>query len=173
MTRLPTLAAFAFLCLTVAGHATTVRPLDDDALYQGAAQVFHGTCTEARGELDASGRAVTRYTFSVSEGFKGTPGTSVELLQPGGTFAGRTLVIAGAARFRPGEEAVVFVGKACPRTGCAFTVGLSQGKFAVRRGKRDVVVRDLSGLRFGKAARPAQRARPLETFLAALRKRRG
>ncbi len=166
------LAGFVFLSLALTGHATTVKPLKDDALYSGAERVFQGVCTEARSELDANGRAVTRYRFAVSEGFKGTPGTSVEIVQPGGTFAGRSLIIAGAASFRAGEEAVVFVGKACPKTGCAFTVGLAQGKFGIQRGKQDVVVRDLSGLRFGGAATPAQTARPLQPFLEALRKRR-
>lgn len=166
------LTACAFFALALTGDATTVKPLDDDALYAGAQRVFHGVCTEARGELDASGRAVTRYRFSVTEGFKGSPATSVELLQPGGTFAGRTLVIPGVARFRAGEEAVVFIGKACPKTGCAFTVGLSQGKFRVKRGKKDVVVRDFNGLQFGKQPAPTKASRPLAPFLAALRKRR-
>ena len=130
-------------------EGTTVKALSDAELCAAAAEIFHGVCVGARPELDAKGRIVTRYRFQVQEGFKGVTGATTELVQPGGTLNGRSLIVPGAASFRAGEEVVAFVGRACPRTGCSFTVGLAQGKFSVsvdpRTGVR-VASRDLSEL---------------------------
>lgn len=160
------------LALATPSDATTVIHLDDDALCARADEIFHGTCVDVRAELDPRGRIVTRYTFSVTEGLKGVPGTSVELLQPGGTLGGRTLLVPGAASFTPAEEAVVFVGPRCPRTGCAFTLGLAQGKFSVRRraGVAPAAVRDLSGLEVvGAQGAPAHEERALDDLLGTIR----
>ncbi len=78
--------------IAISSQATTVKAVSDDDLYRSSQSVFHGVCTEVQSEQDANGRPVTRYRFQVKEGFKGTPGTFTDLLQPGGTFAGRRLV---------------------------------------------------------------------------------
>jgi len=151
-------------------QGTTVKPLSDMDMCRAARQIFHGTCEEARTEWDSRGRLVTRYRFKVKEGLKGSPATWVEFVQPGGRLGDRALVVPGAATFAPNEEAVVFVGRRCDQTGCAFTVGLAQGKFAVQTDPRTrlrVAARNLEELEF-LGAEP-QTSRPLVTLLANIR----
>lgn len=163
---------FAFLLIlfaSISGEATTVKGLSDSQLTRSASRVFRGKVVETRSELAVDGRIVTRVRFEVNESLKGTAAPVVELLQPGGTFAGRTLVVAGAASFSSGEEVVVFVGKVCPRTGCAFTVGLAQGKYRVVRDSGPArVQRRLGGLTFV-GPRPASQRRLLSDLLGSVR----
>ena len=151
-------------------EGTTVKPLSDQKMCEEASRIFHGTCEEVRTEWDSRGRLVTRYRFRVQEGLKGSRSPWVEFVQPGGRLGDRALVVPGAATFKPNEEAVVFVGRQCARTGCAFTVGLAQGKFSVKKDPRTsarVASRDLEDLEFiGEAPQPS---RPLTTLLASIR----
>lgn len=143
------LGAFGFTAQPIQG--TTVKSLSDADLCEAATQIFHGVCLDARSEWDARGRLVTRYRFAVNEGLKGSGNSITEFIQPGGQIGDRALIVPGAATFSLNEEAVVFVGRSCARTGCAFTVGLSQGKFSVKRDPSTQVSfasRDLEELEF-------------------------
>ncbi len=158
------------LALPAISPATTVRSLGDQDLCRAAQSIFHGVCTEARSEWDAQGRIVTRYRFSVQEGLKGTQGPVTEFVQPGGRIGDRALVVPGAATFKLNEEAVVFVGRSCPRTGCAFTVGLAQGKFSVRTDpatQQRLASRDLEELHFAGAEPEGKRC--LDELLCCIR----
>ena len=84
------MVVFVFLSLALTSSATTVKPLDDDALYASAQRVFQGVCTEVRGELDANGRIVMRLSLLGHRGLQGRARHVGRPPQPGGTFAGRT-----------------------------------------------------------------------------------
>jgi len=56
----------------------------------------------------------------------------IELVLPGGTSAGRTTVVPGVPSFRQDERVLLFL-RRDPRTDRLNIVGLSQGKFEIRR----------------------------------------
>jgi len=55
----------------------------------------------------------------------------IEILQPGGTHHGRTMVVPGMPSFRQNERVFLFL-RRNPHTGQYGVVGLSQGKFGIR-----------------------------------------
>ncbi len=112
-------------------QGTTVKALSDAELCQKANKIFHGTCESVNTEWDNQGRLVTRYRFKIKENLKSSSTSKIEFVQPGGRLENQALIIPGAANFQPNEEVVVFIGKSCKKTGCTFTVGLSQGKFKI------------------------------------------
>lgn len=155
--------------------ASTVQPLSLADLAGRARVVFLGRCLEVRSEQGLDADLVTRVTFAVGEGFKGSAVDTVAVLLPGGELGGRRQQVAGMPTFAPGEEVVLFLTEADGR-GRVWPVGLGQGRFRVWRpaGGPARVSRSLDGTQLhGAAARPVGAALEgvdLDTFLADLRR---
>lgn len=127
-------------------HSATVLKLSTAEMTERADRILHGKIVSAKGRKVfgprnaagvASAMIVTDYVIELSETWKGE--TAVEgvtsnrakFSQPGGVLGGQGTYIAGAARFKVGEEVVVFLDKPNEKTGAAFTIGLAQGKYHV------------------------------------------
>lgn len=115
--------------------ATSVLPVSLQRMASAAETIFHGIATGNEVKLDpTSGRVATYTTFKVIEIIKGDPGTTHTIKQIGGQLPGSNVrqVIHGVPRFAVGQEYVVFMPKASS-LGFASPIGLSQGKFNIRK----------------------------------------
>ena len=102
----------------------------------------------------------THYEIAVGDAWKGAPGKTFVVSEPGGDLDGVHLRVPGAPRYSVGEEIVVFA--AAVPLGYQRTCGWAQGRFLVESaadapsGKR--VRADLSGLTLADSAKGEPRA---------------
>ena len=126
-------AILSLSLLPTTATGTTVLHYDLPQLAEKAYCIFNGVCRSAEGLL-VDGRAVTRYTFDVSETLKGPDlGGTILLSLKGGVVGDRRTQIVGMPEFAPGEETVLFLTRP-DATGAVWPVGLAQGVFVVDRG---------------------------------------
>ncbi len=132
------LVAFALIGPGGTTSASQVRPVNLEEMSQAAAIIFSGRCVGVEVRLDPQlGRKVSVATFEVNRVVKGEPGERVELKMLRSS--------SGAARFRAGEEVVLFL-YGTSELGLSSPVGLGQGKFTV---VEDKLGRKLAINRFG------------------------
>lgn len=124
--------------------ATTIQPPSFPELVAEAEVVIRGVVTALRSETFESPQGTgirTLVTLRVERMLKGAPVPEVQLVQLGGTVAGRTLRIAGVPQFRLGDRQIVFVA-GNGRVFCPL-VGLGHGRYGVQSGADgEYVVRD-------------------------------
>ncbi len=123
--------ALLSLCLPLAASATSVLRADLPALTQSSEVIVRATVTrtEARYTKDHR-RIVTDVDFAVADVWKGEPGKTLRIVQPGGVVGNLGQRVSGMPKFTLGEEVVLFL----EQTGPVFQVtGLSQGKYRVER----------------------------------------
>jgi len=125
------------LCAATLPAATLERLSLDDMIAKSTI-VVRGKVTASYAAF--SGRAIyTHYTIAVTEGFKGTGESTVDVAVPGGVANGLRQTFEGAPTLKPGEEYVFFLWKG--QSGPTQVVGLTQGLFAVAAdGSRDPAV---------------------------------
>jgi hypothetical protein len=149
-------------------HATTIVPLDDDALVDQAALVVRARVV---GELpNTTERPVTDWLMQVERVLKGehAAGSLTVRVLGGETPSGDILEVFGAPRFRPDETVLLFL---TPRYGSdAFEIlHFMQGVFhRVAAGNRSVAAQDLARVqvlpkRFGRQLAP-RRLRNFDAF---------
>ncbi len=114
-------------------RATTMVASSLEKLVTTSESVVHGTVVATRTEWDAYRRILTVATVRVLEDWHGaaTPGSEIEITSFGGEKDGILMKVPGAARFTPGEEVVLFLGRA--PGGPLGVVDMAQGKFEVLR----------------------------------------
>jgi len=118
---------------TGAALAATVERLSLEGLVERAALSVHGRVAATRTGVDADGTIFTEVEIECFEVLVGKPMTHRVITRfYGGTAGGRTLVVPGLPRFRPGDEAVLFLSPEND-AGYRFPVGLGQGVFRVAR----------------------------------------
>jgi hypothetical protein len=130
------------LLCSLQAAATSVLPVSLQRMAKSAETIFHGAAIENEVRLDpASGRVATYTSFKVIEVIKGNPGETHTIKQIGGQLPGNNVrqVIHGVPRFAVGEEYVLFLPKASSM-GFASPIGLSQGKFDIRKRNGDTLV---------------------------------
>jgi len=111
--------------------ATRMIPLAIEELTRLADTVVHGRVVDLESARDAEGRVFTRVGLQPLEYWKGTgPADRCELVAGGGVLGERAVVVEGQARYEVGDEVVAFLAR--NPAGERVTVGLSQGRFAVR-----------------------------------------
>lgn len=125
-----TLLTLAMLLGTIV-HATTLLALDVPALTKGSSVVARATVisVDARWTKDG-GRIMTDAVLEVTEPWKGAPSKQVTVMQPGGVVGDVGQLVHGTAKFKVGEDVVVFLE---PRGDRFLLTGMLQGKFKVER----------------------------------------
>jgi hypothetical protein len=106
--------------------------------------IFHGTAINNEVKPDqASGRVATYTTFKVNEVIKGDPGAAHTIKQIGGQLPGSNVrqLIHGVPQFAVGQEYVIFLPKASS-LGFSSPIGLSQGKFDIRKLNGESLIRN-------------------------------
>ncbi len=110
--------------------ATTVPRFSLEELSDRSELVVHGRCLRTWSAWDAEHKLIwTHSEIEVVDSWKGAPGASVIVSEPGGIVDGIGLAIEGVPHHHPGEEMVVFL----YRTPIGYwrARGLTQGKFQV------------------------------------------
>ena len=134
--RLVKIPIFLILLLcSLQAAATSVLPVSLQRMAATAEIIFHGTAIGNEVRLDpTSGRVATFTTFEIIETIKGKVAATHTIKQIGGQLPGSNvrLVIHGVPKFTAGQEYVVFLPKASS-LGFASPIGLSQGKFDIRK----------------------------------------
>lgn len=121
------------LALAAPAAASQVKARSLHDLVAAAGTVFAGSVDAV--EFDRlHGMPVTRVTFRVSDGLRGTSGETLTLTFPGGMQPdGLPYRITGLTPFRTGERLVLLVYPTSP-IGLTSPVGLYQGRFDLREG---------------------------------------
>jgi hypothetical protein len=166
----PLLCAFFFL---PAIRATTLARLSLDDLAGAADAVARVRCASAEARWEG-GSIWTVTTFETLEPMKGNLPAQIEVRLPGGRAGHLIAAVDGAPRFRPGEEAVVFLERS--RAGGFTIAAWAEGTFRISRDPRtgvEVVTQDSSAFAvFDVATRTFHtegvRRMPVEEFRARL-----
>lgn len=123
--------ALGGLLASAPAQATTMVELSLDQKVAAADHIVRGTVQEIWTERAANQHVWTRVQLEVSEVFKGQPGLEAVVVdQLGGEWAGRDMLVHGAAVFDVGEEVVVFLEDL--DSGYTAVVGMHQGKYTLK-----------------------------------------
>jgi hypothetical protein len=126
----------ALLAAALAGtavRATSLERMSVERMTAAAPVVARVRCLTNTARWE-KGEIWTFTTFEVEERWKGQVPERIEVKQIGGRAGQVISIVPGAPRFRPGEEAVLFLER---RPGGVFGVtGWSQGTFRIRRDAR-------------------------------------
>ena len=111
--------------------ATVLVPADVGELSRDAGAIVRGqvVATEARWTADRRSIA-TLVTVDVEASLKGSLGSTVQFLVPGGTLGRYSNLVIGAPAFEVGQRVVVFLGWSGPSY--PYLLGLGQGVFRVQ-----------------------------------------
>jgi hypothetical protein len=136
--------AVAFFVSVPTFAATFVVP-DDRDLPKRADAIVVGTAIDSYAQWSADGGVETLTVFSISEVIKGDVSPTINIVEPGGSIDGVTVVIAGVPQFASGEKALLFLRKT--GTGRWAVADLAVGKFtAVTDGSDRLLQRDADGI---------------------------
>ena len=136
----------ALLTAANASQATTLRQMGLDELTASAAAVARVRCLSVESRW-LRGEIFTFSAFEVLEVLKGSAPARITVRLIGGRAGHLISTVDGVPRFRPGEEAVLFLEPT--RDGNLGVTGWVQGTFRIRRDPRsgqETVTQDTSGL---------------------------
>lgn len=147
-------SALALALLATSAFATVVVHETLDDMARRVPVIARGRVLRSIASWDEGRRSIYTWTeLSVTDPIKGKPGAIVLIKQPGGEVDGLGQMVAGAAKFREGEDCLVFLEPTPNERGSYMVSGLSAGKIVMTTVQGlPTAVRDTTGLAF---ARPA------------------
>ena len=137
------------------GQATIVVPMTVETMATKSALVVRAQVLDSTCEWDRSNKHIFTYTrLKVIEALRGkaSAGKLIRVRTLGGEIGDVGMAVAGTTKFEPGEEVVIFV-RVDPYDSADFqVVGMSQGKFVVKKNAKgdSVVVPNVNGLEFAR-----------------------
>lgn len=139
-------AALAALLLPPGAHATVVRGLTLEQMAVQSPVIVRGTVGAQECRWDDAHRRIQTFTeLQVTEALKGEVPKTLLVRQPGGVVGNVGADVAGAARFKTGEEVILFLEHPGDDPHGFIVSGLSAGKitlektaFGELRAKRDL-----------------------------------
>lgn len=121
------LALMVAASLATLQSATLERLALDDMILRSTA-IVRGKVTASWADFTGS-VIYTHYQIQVIEQFKGVPGSTVEVMTPGGTAKGVKSTFSGSPALNKGDEFVFFLWTS--KAGITWITGLTQGLFAL------------------------------------------
>ena len=145
MRRLPAIVVSMMLAFAARG-ATYLVPSDQD-LIVAAEAIVDGVVIDSYAQLTPSGSIETITVIRIRQAIKGKFDRSqLEIAVPGGVAGGRGLAIAGAPRFAPGEQVLLFLEKSAGDRWTPKNLGLGTFRFTISAsGERRLTRRDICG----------------------------
>jgi Dual-action HEIGH metallo-peptidase len=139
-------ALLALLLASRSLHAATFLVADDATLVRASGAVVTGTVGTSHGRWAPGGWIETVTTIEVDEAIKGSAGREIDVVELGGVVDGVGYMVAGAARFRPGERVLLFL--ETNDRGDWVPKNMSVGKFTEQTAEsgRRLLVRDASSI---------------------------
>ena len=137
MRHIPAAVVLLAFCTSPA-TATTIRRLDFEQLVAESELIVHARVVGSRSYIMPSrGWILTETRIEVLGTVKGSPARFISVTELGGEVGDTGMMVPGTARFKQGEEAVVFLKNVA---GMWRTSGLIQGKFPIveQRGEKMV-----------------------------------
>lgn len=110
--------------------ATTVLRMEVADLSREADVVVRGKVAEVHSRWSDK-RIITQITIDVTEAYKGAPGKTVTIVQPGGVVGDIGQTVHGMPQFKKDSDVVVFLEKRGEKV--FSVVGLAQGLFDVEK----------------------------------------
>ena len=164
------LVSCAVIVVTARLEATVLVPASVGELAREAGAIVRGRVIAVEARFTADRRAIeTLVTVDVEETLKGSLGSTVQFLAPGGTLGRYRSIFVGAPAFAAGERVVLFLGWNGPSY--PYLLGLSQGVFRVQTGSANTLVvvpspvtAPLTGTVSVVRGDPARRPLPLADF---------
>lgn len=126
MRRLLTIGALAAIAAGL--PASTLRQLSLDDMILQSTMIVRGTVQPGSAILRGS-MIFSHYTVQVTEVYKGSAASQIDIAVPGGTVNGATQRYAGAPSLSSTQDYVMFLWTS--KTGMTQLIGLSQGLFSV------------------------------------------
>lgn len=144
-------AALAVIALPFAAFGTVVIGQTFEQMTRDAPLIVIGVVGEQSARWDEDRRGISTWTeLKVKETLKGKAPAKLVVRQPGGVVGNIGAHVAGAARFEPGEEVLLFLEPPGDDASKLIVRGLSAGKvrlFTDALGRRRAT-RDLRGVAF-------------------------
>lgn len=110
--------------------ATMVRRMNLEQLTEESQLVVHGQIVRSWSAWDEGHHFIwTHHEMKVVDALKGTADPAIRFSEPGGTVDGMSMIVAGAPRYMPGEDVVVFLYRT--PIGYLRTTGWGQGKYNI------------------------------------------
>ena len=126
MRRLIILAMLGVLVASLPG--STLRQLSLDDMILQSTMIVRGNVQQANTIFHGS-MIFTHYTVQVTETYKGSAASQIDIGVPGGIVNGAVQRFAGAPLFSSSQDYVLFLWTS--KTGLTQVIGLSQGLFSV------------------------------------------
>jgi hypothetical protein len=123
-----------FLSCVLAPSLSAIQftPLSIEQLTRESALVVRATVLSKSCQRDAAGRIFTKVELEIAEVWKGSlPTNRFIVVQGGGILGDRKATVSGQVEYALGEEVVAFL--ILNHRGEGVTLGLSQGKFQIRK----------------------------------------
>lgn len=160
-----------FLCKA---EATTVVPFVFDGLCETAQTVVYVRCVSNQSAVFPDREGIfTQTRFAVLDVVKGSVGSELTLVLPGGEWQGQKMMVSGVPQFVVGQETVLFLSEPDDH-GSPWPVGLGQGCYGVQvsdDGSRHVRMTQKTPSPPGVLSKPAQsKVVGLNEFLGLVRK---
>lgn len=178
MNRLPLRAIVAAILLVPSVVLATVVIAETiEEMTQASPVIVRGRVLQVQPQLEeASGRIYTYADLQVSEVLKGPRLTSILVKQPGGEIGNRGTAVAGTAKFKEGQDTVLFLEPAVDEQNVFIVHGLAAGKVDLEKSAKGELraLRKLDGLGFAvkgslKPVVPDGDLGPPDTFLNRVR----
>ncbi len=133
------IVAFALFSFPLAA-ATSVEAPTDAQLVDRSDAIVSGTVLSATGIEGERGMISTRYRFLVDETIKGAllAGSTVDIVELGGSLGDRFLLVPGSAVYAPGEHALAFLRRGSNST--FYTANMTFGHLRFAEG--DALIRE-------------------------------
>jgi hypothetical protein len=130
-----TFCASVFLWLAVAGpvFALTLIPADFAEMVAASQLIVHGRVVDVRAQMTDGRRTIeSLVTVAIVDAIKGTPGSEVTFVVPGGQIGRYRRLVVGAPEFSAGQEVLLVLTARAPALPRPF--GISQGVYRVSGG---------------------------------------
>lgn len=143
--------------------AASVPGLTFEQLTDRSELIVSGQVTRSWSDWDSAHKFIwTHYELSVSSVQKGAPGSTVVVSEPGGVVGVQGMNVAGAVRYQPGEQVLLFLQRM--PNGYLRTTGWGQGKYTIDSAGRLHPETSSHGLEIVSASKIALPATPLSSL---------